>query len=66
LGISILPDNISAYPARQKLAALNELDVAQKAVNRFERPAAEVQVARAELAALKVHDADIASLLTAQ
>src|SRR5215471_1873209 len=63
-------DNASAYRARQELATVNELiaavqgarDVAHQAVNRFERPAAEVQIARAELAAQKaLHDAEIVS-----
>ena len=63
-------DNISAYSARQELVAINELiaaaqeahEVAHQGVHRFERPAAEVQIARAELAALKsVHDTEIAS-----
>ena len=60
-------DSISAYPGRQELVAINELIAAataargeaQQAVN---RPAAEVQIARAELAVLKAtHDAEIAS-----
>jgi hypothetical protein len=62
LGNIVPLDNISAYPARQELVALNELivaaqrsgDAAQQVVDRFERPAAEVRIARAELAALKV------------
>jgi hypothetical protein len=61
-------DTVSASPARQELASINELtvaaldarDAAQQAVNRFERPVAEVQIAREELAALKsAHDAEI-------
>jgi hypothetical protein len=63
-------DTTSAYPARQELVALNDLiaaaqearDVAQQAVIRFERPAAEVQIARAELTAQKaLHDTEIVS-----
>jgi hypothetical protein len=43
-------------------AAQEAREVAQQAVHRFERPATEVQIARAELAALKsVHDTEIAS-----
>jgi len=51
-------DNILAYPLvtnlnKQIAAAQEPHDVAQQSVNRLERPAAEVQVARAELAELK-------------
>jgi hypothetical protein len=63
-------DDISVHPARQELVELNKLiaaaqakrATAQEVVERFERPAAEVQIARNELDRLKLsHDAAIVS-----